>query len=243
MQDTTEKTIADVLDEFLAEQKQNLKPQSYSGYETIMKYFERFLDVYGPERLAEEDLAEEDLDLYDELFAEEDLGYCEIFGPRHIGYVEMERFLAEYVILNAATSKNFLKVAGRVMHKLVQWLHEKGYMVDEVYEKTNKRVNELKADLPATMEVSKLMSEYAAKSPRGNYTEELRSRFTIKKIEPGKLGLEDFMNPEKITVPVLVSEEISSKCRAGWTVVLRIGKNGDEWKILDSRAVYPVSEY
>ena len=243
MQNTVEKTIEDVLEEFLAEQKQNLKPQSYLGYETAMRYFERFLDVYGLERLEEEDLDEEDLELYEELSEEEGTEYCEIFGPGHIGYPEMEEFLGGYVILNAATSKNFLKVVGRAMHKLVQWLHEKGYMADEVYEKTNERVNELKADLPATMEVGKLMSEYAAKSPRGKYMEELNSRFNIIKIEPGKFWLEDYIVSEELIGPVIVSGEISSMCRVGWTVVLRIGKKGEVWRIIDSKSVYPLSDY
>lgn len=243
MKMTVKKTIDDVLEEFLAEQKQNLKPQSYSGYETAMRYFEHFLDGYGLELLEEEDLGEEDLELYEELSEEEGLEFCEIFGPGRIGYVEMEEFLGGYVILNAATSKNFLKVVGRVMHKLVQWLHEKGYMVDEVYEKTNERVNELKADLPATMEVGKLMSEYAAKSSRGKYMEELNSHFNIKKIEPGKLWFEDYIVSEELIGPVLVSGEISSMCRVGWTVVLRIGKKGDVWRIIDSKSVYPLSEY
>ena len=239
----SEPKIKQILEEFLAEQKQNLKPQSYSGYETAMRYFERFLDFYGMERLEEEDLTEEDRELFEELYEEEGTEYCEIFGPGHIGFREIESFLGEYVILNAATSKNFLKVVGRVMHKLVQWLHEKGYMVDEVYEKTNERVNELKADLPATMEVSKLMSEYATKSPRGKYTEELNSRFTIKKIEPGKLWLEDFLGSGELIGPVFVSGEISSMSRVGWTVVLRIGKQGDVWRISGSTGVYPLSEY
>ncbi len=243
MKSTVEKTINDVLEEFLAEQKQNLKPQSYSGYETTMKYFERFLDFYGPERLEEEDLTEEELELYEELSEEEGTEYCDIFGPGHIGYAEMEEFLGGYVILNAATSKNFLKVVGRAMHKLVQWLHENGYMADEVYEKTNERVNELKADLPATMEVSKLMSEYATKSPRGKYTEELNSRFNIKKIEPGKLWLEDYIVSKELIGSVLVSGEISSMCRVGWTVVLWMGKKGDVWRIIGSKGVYPLSEY
>jgi hypothetical protein len=243
MENTVRKTIQEILEEFLAEQKQNLKPQSYSGYETAMRYFERFLDFYGMERLEEGDLDEEDRELFEELYEEEGTEYCEIFGPGHIGYVEIESFLGEYVILYAATSKNFLKVVGRAMHKLVQWLHEKGYMADEVYEKTNERVNELKADLPATMEVGKLMSEYAGKSPRGQYTEELNSRFNIKKIEPGKLWLEDYIVSEELIGPVLVSGEISSMCRVGWTVVLWMGKKGDVWRIIGIKGVYPLSDH
>lgn len=213
-----EKNLHRVFREFLAEQKQNLKPQSYSSYETAMRYFEFYLDCYGSEYLIEEDLLR-----YEKLL-ENGRQYCEIFGPGHIGFREIEDFLSGYIILNAPISKNFLKVTARVMHKLVQWLHEKGCMADEVYEKTNKRVSKLKADLPATMEVSKLISEYAGKSPHGKYAEELNSRFTIKKIEPGKLWFEDFLGSGKLIGPVLVSKDISSRCRVGWTVVLWIGK-------------------
>jgi len=38
----------------------------------------------------------------------------------------MEDFLGTFVVLNVETSENFLKVVGRVMHKLVKWLHDKG---------------------------------------------------------------------------------------------------------------------
>lgn len=155
----------------------------------------------------------------------------------------MEDFLGFFIVLKVETCKNFLKVVGRVMHKLVKWLHDKGYMADDDYEIIDKRVKELKADLSAAVEASGLISEYTVKSPHGKYAKELNSRFTIKKIESGELWLEDFENTGELTGPVLVSEEISSLCRVGWTVVLRIGKTGDKWRIIDSKAVYPVTEY
>ena len=86
-------------------------------------------------------------------------------------------------------------------------------MTDDDYETIDKRVKELKADLPAAVEASGLISEYAVKSPHGKYDKELNSRFTIKKIESGELWLEDFENTGELTGPVLVSEEISSLCR------------------------------
>ncbi len=238
MKNIVEKTLKEVFEEFLDEQKQNLKPQSYSGYERTVNYFMHYLNSY-----ASEHLGEEDLELYDELSEGEGLEYCEIFDLKHIGYGEIEEFLGVYVILNKRDSKNFLKVVGRVMYRLVKWLHEKRYINDAAFEKRDKRVKELKAALPAEVEASGLISEYAAKSPHGKYTEELNSRFTIKKIEPRALWLEDFKNTGKIIGPVLVSEEISSLCRVGGTVVLWIGKTGDVWKVIDSKAVYPVAEY
>jgi hypothetical protein len=122
-------------------------------------------------------------------------------------------------------------------------MHEKGYMADDDYEAMDKRVKELKADLPIAVEVNDLMSAYAAKSPRGKYTEELASRFSIKKIEPGELWLEDFKSTGELIGPVLVSEKISSMCKIGWTVVLRLGKTGNVWRVIDSKAVYPITEF
>ena len=58
----------------------------------------------------------------------------------------MEDFLGTFVVLNVETSENFLKVVGRVMHKLVKWLHDKGYMADDDYE-TRQAGKELKAYL------------------------------------------------------------------------------------------------
>jgi hypothetical protein len=112
-------------------------------------------------------------------------------------------------------------------------------MTDDDYETIDQRVKELKADLPAAVEASGMISEYAVKSPHGKYDKELNSRFTIKKIESGELWLEDFENTGELTGPLLVSEEISSLCRVGWTVVLRIGKTGDKWGILESGNMYP----
>lgn len=238
MKSTKEKTLQKVFQEFLAEQQSVLKPQSYSGNELAINYFERYLNGYGSENLTEKEL-----ERYEKLSEGKGKEYSEIFGPRQLGLREMENFLGCFMVLRVEASKNFLTVVGRVMHKLVKWMHEKGYMADDDYEAMDKRVKELKADLPIAVEVNGLMSAYAANSPRGKYTEELASRFSIKKIEPGELWLEDFKSTGELIGPVLVSEKISSMCKIGWTVVLRLGKTGNVWRVIDSKAVYPISEF
>jgi hypothetical protein len=238
MKTQKEKNLNKVFQEFLAEQQSILKLQAYSGSKLAIDYFERYLDGYGSENLTDKDL-----ELYEELSESSGKEYCEIFGPQQLGLWEVENFLGHYMVLRIESSTNFLKIVGRVMHKLVKWLHDKGYMVDDDYGKIDRRVKVLKADLPAAVEVSDLMSEYASRSPNGKYTEELNRRFIIKKIKPGKLWFEDLKSTGKLIGPVKVTEEISSLCRIGWTVVLRIGKTGYEWKIIDSKAVYPMTEY
>jgi hypothetical protein len=233
-----EKTLNKVFQEFLAEQQGVLKPHAYSGNKLAIDYFECFLNSYGSENLTEKDL-----ELYEELSESKGKEYCKIFGPQQLGLWEVENFLGNFMVLRFESSKNFLKIVGRVMHKLVKWLHEKGYMADDDYEIIDKQVNKLKADLPAAVEASDLISEYAARSLHVKYAEELNSRFIIKKIEPGELWLEDLKSTGKLIGPVQVSKEISSLCKGGWTIVLRIGKAGYGWKIIDSKAVYPVTEH
>jgi hypothetical protein len=201
MKSKKEKTLQKVFQEFLAEQQSVLKPQSYTGSKLAIRYFEHYLNGYGSENLTEKEL-----ERYEELSEGKGKEYCEIFGPRQLGLREMENFLGCFMVLRVKASKNFLTVVGRVMHKLVRWMHEKGYMADDDYEAMDKRVKELKADLPIAVEVNGLMSEYATKSQRGKYKEELNSHFTIKKIEPGKLWLEDFKDPGELKGPVLVSK-------------------------------------
>lgn len=113
-------------------------------------------------------------------------------------------------------------------------------MPDEEFKKASKSVKELKADLPLVGEVTDLIYDYVQKYPvEDYYTSDLYTYFSIEKIEPGKLWLEDHLTSEKITVPVLVSEEISSVCKVGWAVSVRIVKTGDVWRILETGYVCP----
>jgi len=86
---------------------------------------------------------------------------------------------------------------------------------------------------------SLLLIEYIGSHPVKKYTEELSGDFRIDEIEPGKLWLsEDFILGQAVG-PVIVSEEISSKVKVGWTVYLIVGKTGKTWKPLAVGSVYP----
>jgi hypothetical protein len=88
--------------------------------------------------------------------------------------------------------------------------------------------------------VTDLIYDYVAKHPvETNYTSDFDAYFEIVKIEPGKLWLEDYLESGKEVGPVIVSEEISSKCKFGWPVSLCIAKTGKVWRILESGYVLP----
>jgi hypothetical protein len=177
---------------------------------------------------------------YEKLEASQDKKFWEIFGPEHLSSSEIYDFLADFMVRKVDGSRTLMETTDRVMSKLVKWLHEKGYMSDKEYEETIKTVKELKVDLPLAREVTDLIYSYVEKHPvETDYTSELDAYFRIVKIEHGKLWLEDYLESRKEIGPVIVSEEISSQCKVGWTISLLVAKTGKVWRILESGYMLP----
>jgi len=177
---------------------------------------------------------------YEKLEASKGENFWEIFGPEHLSSSEIYDFLADFMIREVDGSRPLMETTDRVMSKLVKWLHEKSYMPDKEYEETIKIVKGLKVDLPLVREVTDLRYDYFEKNPvKTDYTSDLDAYFKIVKIEPGKLWLEDYLESGKEIGPVIVSEEISSKCKVGWTISLQVAKTGKVWRILESGYMLP----
>ncbi|WP_011306030.1 hypothetical protein [Methanosarcina barkeri] len=235
MKTTVSRSIHEILEEFLAEQEARLSSKTYSGYEETISFFRTYLNNFGHQRLNRAET-----ERYEELEASEGKQFWDIFGPEHLSSSEISYFLADFMVRKVAGSRTLMETTGRVMHKLVKWLHEKGYMPDKEYEEAAENVKELKIDLPLVGEVTDLIYDYVKRHPvETRYTSDLDAYFDIVKIEPGKLWLEDYLESGKRVGPVVVSEEISSKCKVGWTVSLWVAKTGKVWKILESGNVLP----
>lgn len=235
MKTTVSRTIREILEEFLAEQEARLSPKTYSGYEEASSFFRTYLNNFGHQHLNRAET-----ERYEQLEASEDKQFWDIFGPEHLSSSEISDFLADFMVRKVAGSRTLMETTGRVMYKLVKWLHEKGYMPDKEYEEAAENVKELKIDLPLVGEVTDLICDYVERHPvETRYTSDLDAYFDIVKIEPGKLWLEDYLESGKRVGPVVVSEEISSKCKVGWTVSLWVAKMGKVWRILESGNMYP----
>jgi succinate dehydrogenase flavin-adding protein (antitoxin of CptAB toxin-antitoxin module) len=229
------KSIKEILEEFLSEQQARLSPKTYSGYEEAIYYFRIYLNNFGHQHLNKTETKR-----YEKLEASEDRKFWEIFGPEHLSSSEISDFLADFMVRKVAGSKTLMEITGRVIFKLVKWLHKKGYIPDKEYEEMVKAVEDLKVDLPLVGEVTDLIYDYVDKHPvENNYTSDLDAYFEIVKIEPGKIWLKDYLESGKEVGPVIVSEEISSKSKIGWTVSLWIVKTGKVWRILESGNMYP----
>ena len=87
-------------------------------------------------------------------------------------------------------------------------------------------------------ELSDLICDYIQESPEFNFEETEDGYFKVADIKSGELWLDDYMGSEKSIGPVIVPEEISSKCKEGWVICLELGKTGNAWRMLGSGYVY-----
>jgi hypothetical protein len=226
------KTIKEIFDEFLVEQQARLKPRTYRGYEEAISLFEDCLDGYG-----HNSLSPEDADLFDELY-DEGKEFCEVFGPDRITDSEIAEFLDYFMVRKVAGSNTLIEAVGRVIRKFVKWMGEKGYMDPERYEEASRTVDELKGNLVKVAELGDLIYDYIHESPDVNFEETKDGYFRVVDIKPGELWLEDYLGSDQVIGPVIVSEEISSRCKEGWAINLMLGKIGKSWRMLECGFVY-----
>ena len=117
-------TIAEVLAQFLADQRARLAPRTFAQYEQVVDLLMRSLDSY-----AYQSLDKADAKLFDRLYhaeGNEHREYCEIFGPAHI-LPNIGEFLGYFMVRKVIAGKDLLRAAGTVMKKLAEWLADKGY--------------------------------------------------------------------------------------------------------------------
>lgn len=141
---TTDKTISQVFEEFLSDQKARLGSKTFSKYETIIGLFESYLESYWPGH---------DQDEYNRV-TETGGTFCDSFGPKEItgGYSE---FLGYFMPHKVMGGKETMQAAGTVTKKLAKWLADKGYAEDT--SDAQERAKEAAKDLPAAQDVLDLL--------------------------------------------------------------------------------------
>ena len=104
-------TIAEVLAQFLADQRERLAAKTFAQYESVIELLEHSLNGY-----AYQSLDKSDTKLFERLFnAEGDKHreFCEIFGPEHI-LPNVGEFLNYFMIRKVIAGKDLLRAAGTV---------------------------------------------------------------------------------------------------------------------------------
>lgn len=224
--------INELLDEFLNDQNQRLKPPTYRQYRMVVGLLRHCLDGYGPHFLTEPEYQ-----LYEKLYTIKGFEFSYIFGAEKI-LTTLPIFLGEFMIRKVAASESLLRWSGTVTKKLAKWLADCGYVGKAHARKAMRYAAEASKVLPAAERLARLMYEHSHLHAPRFWSMEIDDYFTIEEILPGKLILSS-LSSEVETVELRLPEDILSHCHIGWHVNLLLGKTPRGWQIIETGDVYP----
>jgi hypothetical protein len=218
------KTIAQVFEEFLADQKDRISHKTYLKYQSIISLYKSYLESYWPGHDGE----------YDKI-TKAGGTFCGAFGPEDAtaGYSE---FLGYFMPRKVMCGKETMQAAGTVTKKLAKWLAEKGYVEDTEYEQ--QQAGAAAKELPNATEVVDLLNAYCDVSAPVRHGGEIEDHFWIDRIEPGKLWLNP-LTGSTVIGPVPVPKQVTALCEPGWDIGGVVAKVGKGWRLIEVWNVSP----
>ncbi len=235
-------TIDQVFEEFLAEQRDRLKPKTVSRYEDVLSLLRHHLNGYAYESLSTAESV-----LFDRHFnaeGDDHRDFCELFGPDKI-VGSLGSFLGYFMIRKVMAGQDLKRAAGTVTKKLSKWLAAKGYISEEEAQACSDEGTEAARDLPKAERAAQILvdavEDLAIDSKELADEDYLEfDHFTIGKIEPGMLWLEDFEGGEgHLYGPVPVPNSATKLLRKGWDISCSLGRVRGKWRIVEVANVYP----
>jgi len=235
-------TIDQVFGDFLAEQRQRLKPKTVSRYENVIHLLRHHLNGYGHEGLSKAESA-----LFDKHYnasGAEHREFCQLFGPSKI-VQNLPGFLGYFMIRKVVAGQELKRAAGTVTKKLAKWLAAKGYISQDEAEEEAHVGAEAARKLPNAERAAGIL--FDAAEDLAVFREDLTDRnyvefdhFRIKMLEPGKLWLENFAAvADSLYGPVPVPRSATSLLREGWEISCALGRVRGKWRIIEVANVYP----
>lgn len=228
-------TVAEVLAQFLTDQRERLAPKTFAQYEHVVELLRQSLDGYAYQALDEPDAK-----LFDRLYNEEGnehREFCEIFGPAHI-LPNVGPFLNYFMVRKVIAGKDLLHAAGTVTKRLATWLVEKGYARVEEASDAAERGAAAARDLPKAKELAFRLRRFAEDQERGDVDDEVEDHFTITRVGRDKVWLEGMLDGRELG-PIDVPKDISRRCKVGWTISGVVGRVVRRWRIVEAWNVYP----
>lgn len=235
-------TIDQVFEEFLAEQRKRLAPKTVTRYGDVLSLLRHHLNGYAHETLSTAESA-----LFDRHYnaeGDDHRDFCDLFGPDKI-IGSLGSFLGYFMIRKVMAGQDLKRAAGTVTKKLSKWLAAKGYISEEEAQAGADEGTEAARDLPKAERAAQILVdavEDLAIDPNALADEDYLEfdHFTIGKIEPGKLWLEDFEGGEsQLYGPVPVPNSATKLLRKGWDISCSLGRVRGKWRIVDVASVYP----
>jgi hypothetical protein len=226
------KTISQVFEEFLADQKDRIGPKTFSKYKSIIQLYGSYLESYWPSHIGE----------YDKI-TKAGGTYCSTFGPEDVtdGYSE---FLGYFMPRKVLCGKETMQAAGTVTKKLAKWLAEKGYIEDT--EHAQEQAGAAAKELPNAQEVLDLLNSYldettpaAHEGEPAKHGGEIEDHFWIERIEPGRLWLKPLTASDSVIGPVPVPRKVTQLCQPMWDIGGVVAKGSKGWRLVEVWNVSP----
>lgn len=225
-------TIAEVLAEFLDQERERLGDRTYRRYEEVIDLLTICLDRYAYAPLTGEDRARFDR-LYD-AEGEEHREFTEIFGPDEI-LPNIGEFLGYFVPHKVMAGKELLRASGTVTKKLAKWLAAEGYVEEDDADVAAERGAAAARDLPAADSLAQLLDRSVEEG--ATLKDEEEGYFAFTRAKPGKVWVESDAGLE--FGPIRLPEQVAELCTIGWTFSGIIGRHGKSWYLIEVWNVYP----
>lgn len=227
-------TISEVLAEYLRAEKSRLAPKTHVRYTEVIALFTHSLNSYAANSLSQFERAR-----FDKLFnaeGEQHREFCNIFGPEHI-LENVGEFLNYFMVSKVIVGADTLRASGTVMKKLAKWLVEQEYVKSDDADLAIEQGSDAARDLPAAEKLSAILYDLTAgrHAPRDS---DVEGRFSITKIEPGRIWLQNDDDGEDYG-PILLTEKATKLCRVGWTISGAVRKSGNRCVLVEAFQVYP----
>ena len=219
------KTISQVFEEFLADQKGRISAKTFSKYQSIIQLYESYLESYWPGHDGESSK-----------ITKAGGTYCSTFGPEDatVGYSE---FLGYFMPRKVMCGNDLMQAAGTVTKKLAKWLAEKDYIEDT--EDAQEQAGEAAKDLPNASAVVDLLEAYVDETAPARQGKIIEDHFWIEKIEPGKLWLMPLTEGDSAIGPIPVPGRVTQLCKSGWNIGGVVAKTAQGWRFVEVWNVSP----
>ena len=227
-------TISEVLAEYLRMERGRLAPKTHARYTEVIVLFTQSLNGYAANSLSQFDRAR-----FDKLFnaeGEQHREFCDMFGPEHI-LENVGEFLNYFMVSKVMTGADTLRASGTVMKKLAKWLAEHDYVGTDDAALTIAQGADAARNLPAAEKLSALLYDLTTGRhvPKDS---DIEGRFSITKVEPGRIWLQDDDDGEDYG-PILLTEQATKLCRVGWIISGAVRKSGNRCVLVEAFQVYP----
>ena len=195
-------TISEILAEYLRMERGRLAPKTHARYTEVIVLFTQSLNGYAANSLSPFDRAR-----FDKLFnaeGEQHREFCDMFGPEHI-LENVGEFLNYFMVGKVMAGADTLRASGIVMKKLAKWLAERDYVGTDDAALTIAQGADAARNLPAAEKLSALLYDLTNGRHVPNDSD-IEGRFSITKVEPGRIWLQDNDDGENYG-PILLTEQ------------------------------------